>query len=282
MLTEIKRIIGGIIIYQPDIICLPEVFPTSNIDEKPDLSQRLEICDRVQQEFSVLAAKCNSLLICPVYTAESGKSFNAAVVFGRDGARLGEYRKMHLTVDEMEDGLTPGPLNPPVFQTEYGKIGIQICFDILWDDGWTRLREQGADMVFWPSAYAGGRMVNTKAWEHKFVVVSSTRQGTAKICDISGEPVAQTGRWDSNMLCAPVNLEKAFLHTWPFVEHFDEIRRKYGRKVRITNFHEEEWSVIESLSPEILIADIMQEFGLKTHEQHTHDAEVAQNRARQG
>ena len=39
---------------------------------------------------------------------------------------------------------------------------------------------------------------------------------------------------------APVNLEKAFLHTWPYVHRFDEIQAKYGRKIRIRNFAEEE------------------------------------------
>ena len=75
-------------------------------------------------------------------------------------------------------------------------------------------------------------------------------------------------------------MEKAFLHTWPFVNRFDEIRKKYGRKVRITTFHEEEWSIIESLSPEIMVTDILKEFDLKTYNQLTHEAELAQEKAR--
>jgi hypothetical protein len=73
-----------------------------------------------------------------------------------------------------------------------------------------------------------------------------------------------------------VNLEKAFLHSWPYSQRFNEIKKKYGRKIRITNHHEEEWSIIESLSPEIFVKDILTEFNLKTHEQHTHDAERVQ------
>lgn len=77
-----------------------------------------------------------------------------------------------------------------------------------------------------------------------------------------------------------MNLEKAFLPTWPFVKHFDKIKEKYGQKIRITNFHEEEWSVIESLSADVVIADILEEFNLKTYDQHKHDAELAQINAR--
>lgn len=281
MVEEMKEIIETTILYKPDILCLPELFPTANIEEKQLLPENVEIGLEVLQEFSLLAATLHCYLICPVYTFENGKTYNSAVVFGRDGSRLGEYRKMHLTIDEIEGGLTPGPLNPPVFQGDFGKFGIQICFDMLWEDGWKKLRDQEAELVFWPSAYAGGRMVNFRAWQNKYAVASSTRHGTSKLCDISGETLAQTGRWDSNLYCTPYNLEKVLLHTWPFVEHFSGIRKKYGRKVRITNYHEEEWSVIESLSPDVFVKDILEEFNLKTHEQHTHDAEMAQIKARQ-
>ncbi|MDD4108678.1 MAG: hypothetical protein PHH93_08160 [Prolixibacteraceae bacterium] len=67
-----------------------------------------------------------------------------------------------------------------------------------------------------------------------------------------------------------------FLHTWPFVRHFDEIRKKYGRDIRITTYHEEEWSIIESLSPDISVSEILKEYNLKTHEEHTRDAERIQ------
>lgn len=282
MVDEIILILKNVAIYQPDIICLPEVFATSNITQISTLKEQLEASEKAVQRFSGLAKQYNCYIICPVYTSENGRSYNSAVVFNREGTVIGEYRKIHLTEGEIEMGLSPGPLQPPVFQTDFGKIGIQICFDVLWDDGWSKLRDQGAEIVFWPSAFAGGQMINTKAWQHKYVVVSSTRKNTSKICDITGEVIVQTSRWDKNFFCAPVNLEKAFLHTWPYVEHFDEIKKKYGRKVRITNFQEEEWSIIESLSPDVYIADIMKEFGLKTHEQQTKDSEIAQIKARKG
>ena len=280
MVDELIRIFKKVAIYQPDIICLPENFPFSNIEKNMEVSEKLEVSEKALQRFSSLAKQYHCYLICPLYTSEGNKVYNTAVVFDRQGSRLGEYRKIHLTEGEIEKGLTPGPLPPPVFRTDFGKIGIQICFDIEWDDSWAMLREQGAEIVFWPSAFAGGQKVNTKAWQHKYLVVSSTRKNTSKVCDITGETIAQTGIWDRNSFCAPVNLEKVFLHTWPFVKQFDEIRKKYVRKVRITTFHEEEWSIIESLSPDVFVADILKEFDLKTHEQHIHDAEIEQIKAR--
>jgi hypothetical protein len=114
------------------------------------------------------------------------------------------------------------------------------------------------------------------------VVASSTRKNTSKLCDITGEEITKTGIWDPSIYCGAVNLEKAFLHTWPYARRFDEVRKKYGRKVRITTYHEEEWSIIESLSPEVQIADVLKEFELETYEKLIEDSEKAQVKARQG
>ncbi len=120
-------------------------------------------------------------------------------------------------------------------------------------------------------------MVNTHAWQNKYCVVSSTRKGTTKICDIDGQAVACSGQY-ATWVCAPVNLEKAFLHSWPFCKRFPEIHAKYGRKVSIRTLHEEEWTIIESLSPDVRVADILKEFDLQTHEQHVGEADIAQRR----
>jgi len=64
----------------------------------------------------------------------------------------------------MNNGVTPGALKPPVFRTDFGVVGAQICFDMEWHDGWQNLRKGGAEIVFWPSAFAGGTAVNAKAW----------------------------------------------------------------------------------------------------------------------
>ena len=266
--------------YRPDIICLPENCLTTFVRKQMTLEEKTDVCYKLLKDFADFARSNNCYLICPIYTRENKKIYNAAVVIDRQGNSIGEFRKIHVTENEMRQEISPGPLHPPVFKTDFGIIGAQICFDILWNDGWEALRQQGAEIVFWPSAYAGGLTVNTKAWQNKYVVVSSTLKDTSKICDITGNVVAQTGLWDRNLICAPVNLEKVFLHTWPFVQRFDEIKAKYGRKVRITNYHEEEWSILESLSPDVRVKDILAEFNIKTFEQLKDYSENMQNKAR--
>ena len=250
----IKKILGRmqeLISYEPDIICLPEVFPFANLSSgRPPVSQVAEVpIGDISRPFAEFARKHGCNIVCPIYTKENGHYYNSAVFM------------------------------QPVFKTDFGIVGVQICFDIEWNDGWQKLRQAGAEIVFWPSAFAGGMAVNAKAWQNKFVVVSSTRKDTSKICDISGEVVASTGRWN-DWVCAPVNLEKAFLHTWPFCQRFDEVQAKYGRGLRITTFHEEEWTIIESCSADVRVADVLKEFEFQAYEDFIQAADAMQRKHR--
>jgi len=279
MIRKVLARMQEVVPFEPDIVCLPEVFPFANLssDSATLAESSEEPIGRFSRPFAEFAARHKCHVVCPVHTVENGRYYNAAVFIDRSGQCLGQYHKMHPTTGEMDSGITPGSPEPPVFKTDIGVLGAQICFDIEWYDGWRKLREAGAELVFWPSAFAGGAMVNTHAWQNKYCVVSSTWKGTTKICDIDGRAVACTGQY-ADWVCAPVNLEKAFLHSWPFCKQFREIEARYGRKVRISTFHEEEWTIIESLDPEVRVADILREFDLKTHEEHVQEADRAQRR----
>jgi predicted amidohydrolase len=282
MIERVLARMESVVAFEPDIICLPEEFPLANIDiSRPRLA---DVAEKPIGEFSQPIAEFAKLhrcyVVCPIDTRdESGRFYNAAVLFDRQGQVVGEYRKMHPTISEMEYGITPGPVDPPVFHTDFGVIGIQICYDIEWPYDWRKLRSAGAEIVFWPSAFAGGSMVNTMAWLNKVCVVSSTNKDTSKICDISGAEVARTTRWNGTA-CAPVNLEKVFLHTWPGVQRFEAIQARYGRKVRLQTHAEEEWTILESLSPDVKVADILKEFGLSSREDAISLASAAQDTRR--
>ncbi len=280
LVKKILLMLGDVMVYQPDIICLPEAFVVSKVNQKYSMDEKIKVSLDAIAQFAEFSKKNNCYMICPVYTAENDKIYNAAVVIDRQGKRMGEYRKIYPTEGEIEEGITPGPLQPPVFKTDFGVIGIQICSDSFFDEGWRKLKEQGAEVVFWPSAFGGGKMLNARSWQNQYVVVTSTRAGITKICDVSGDEIAATGGWDKNWVCAPVNLEKSIVRIWPHVTRFMEIKKKYQRKIRITISHEEGWAVIESLSPEVILGDILKEFDLMTWQQTTSDMEKAQIKAR--
>jgi len=267
--------------YQPDIICLPETFTSYGSTSGTSYGDSAETMPYPSLiPFQQFAKENLCYLICPIIIMEDGKAYNAAVVIDRQGRILGNYKKMHPTIGEMDEGINPGPLEPPVFDLEFGRIGIQICFDIQWRDGWESLSKKNPDIIFWPSAFPGRTLIQTKAWDCSAYAVSSTIKGPSRICDLSGGIIAQTEFWNRNWICAPVNLEKILIHTWPYVRHFPDIKEKYGRHMKIETFDEEEWTILESLSPEIKVRDVMDEFGILSLKEHVERADRAQQKYR--
>ena len=266
---------------EPDIICLPEAFHLASLagTQPPAPEVVEEPIGEISGPFAEFARKHKCYVVCPIITKHGEHYFNTAVFIDRQGELLGEYHKIYSTHSEMEMSISPGPLEPPVFQTDFGVVAAQICYDINWIESWQKLKQAGAEIVFWPSAFPGGKMVNTRAWENRFCVVSSTRKQTSKICDITGDEVARTDYWN-HWVCAPVNLEKAVVNIWPGVREFKNIHAKHGRDVRIETLPEQGWAVLESRSPDVKIAEVLKEFGLKTLDENLASAEAAQCRCR--
>ena len=168
--------------YQPDIICTPEVFPFVGLtgDRKSVSEVAEERTGPVLDQFADYARRHHCYVICSTYTKEAGHCYIASVLFDREGRYVGEYRKTNPTDGELKLGVTPGPLHQSVFETDFGTMGIQICYDVNWYDNWRRLSDAGAKIVFWPSAFAGGMMLNSLAWMNKFYIVSSTGSYTRR------------------------------------------------------------------------------------------------------
>jgi predicted amidohydrolase len=271
----------SVVCYRPDIICLPEVFHVAGLEKNvPVSSETSEVpIGHLTQPIADFAKKNHCYVIAPVYTSEKGNHYISAVLIDRQGRLAGVYHKARPTAGEMNDtGISPGLPDPPVFDTDFGKIGIQICFDIEWPEGWQKLKEKGAELVFWSSAFGGGRKVNNMAWANKYPVISSTRKGASRICDSTGESIAESGLYSRWGVCAPLNLEKAIIHSWPYAHRFQEIHAKYGDRVRTYSLHEEEISILESRSPDIKVADVMREFDIISYEENKRRSEAEQNK----
>jgi beta-ureidopropionase len=280
MVEKIMGALEKVITYQPDFVCLPETFPFEYVETKLTLTQKVEVSGKVMERFAEFSKQNNCHTICPVYTSDGGKIYNSAVVFDRMGKRIGQYNKIHETVGSIRNGVSCGALFQPVIHTDFGPIGIQICYDINWEDGWKMLRDQDVKIIFWCSAFDGGEQLNMKALQNKCIIVSSTNKNTSKLCDIDGKTIAKTGIWEPNFFCGKVNMEKVFLPTYDYLRQCNEIQRKYGRKIKLTIFHEEEWTIVESVSPDVLIKDVMIEFDLKSHVEGLKEAEIIQNKSR--
>ncbi len=107
-----------------------------------------------------LARETQMVLVVPIYEVEQeGVFYNTAVVIDADGTYLGKYRKHHIPQVKgfwEKYYFRPGNLGYPVFQTAVGPVGVYICYDRHFPEGWRALGLAGARIVFNPSATSRG------------------------------------------------------------------------------------------------------------------------------
>jgi hypothetical protein len=107
----------------------------------------------IGRTFSRAAAQHRCYIIVSSYLREAHDPrlcSNAAVLVGRDGSLGGIYRKVHLVPSPdgrgFQGGATPGR-EFPVFDCGFGKLGIQIGYDMEFDQGWRELARKGAELI---------------------------------------------------------------------------------------------------------------------------------------
>jgi N-carbamoylputrescine amidase len=112
------------------------------------------------ERFAALAAELGLVLVLPMYEQEQpGVLYNTAAVIDADGRYLGKYRKNHIPHVKgffEKFYFRPGNLGYPVFDTAVGKLGVYICYDRHFPEGWRALGLGGAQLVFNPSATSRG------------------------------------------------------------------------------------------------------------------------------
>jgi predicted amidohydrolase len=235
---------------RPDIVCLPELFTDSDPESVPGpMTERLALWAKAKSAY----------VICPIKTEVDGRSYNSAVLIDRAGKVTGKYDKIHPTEGEMETGTCPGDLNAQVFHTDFGAIGIQICFDVNWHEVWAGLKQKGAEIVFWPSAYPAHRMLSALAWMNEYYVISSTMTRGSRIYDITGEVMAQSGMFQP-WAQATLHLGKRLFEIDYHMDKIRKVEQKYGRRVLVQFYHDEDWFALTSIDPELSTDDVIAEF----------------------
>lgn len=174
------------------IICFQELFhgPYFGIVQDAKYYEYAQaVPGPLTERFSVLAKDLGVVLILPVYEEEMpGVYYNTAAVIDSDGTYLGKYRKNHIpNVDRFWEKFyfKPGNLGYPIFDTAVGKVGVYICYDRHFPEGWREFGLAGAEIVFNPSATKPG--LSNRLWEleqpaaaanNQYFVAANNRIGT--------------------------------------------------------------------------------------------------------
>ena len=118
---------------------------------------------------------------------------NAAVLLDRKGKVAGIYRKVFPVASRdkavLEGGVTPGR-DFPVFDCDFGRVGIQVCFDYAYDEGWEVLDRKGAELVIWSTQSPGQIRPAFRARRNNYFVLTSTwrYRATFREGEVPAEP----------------------------------------------------------------------------------------------
>lgn len=145
----------------PDFVILPEIFCCPYQTENFPIYAEKE-GGPVWQQLSGYAKQYGIYLIggsMPEKDAE-GNVYNTSYIFDREGKQIGKHRKVHLFDIDVKGGqtfkesdtLTAGD-SDTVFDTEFGKIGVMLCFDIRFPELSRMMVNDGAKVIFVPAAF---------------------------------------------------------------------------------------------------------------------------------
>ena len=120
--------------------------------------------------------------------------YNTAAVIDADGTYLGKYRKQHIPQVKgfwEKFYFRPGNGGYPVFDTAVGKVGVYICYDRHFPEGWRALGLNGAEIVFNPSATSRGlsrvhlaaRAAGRRGGQHVLRRARSTGSASSRLGD---------------------------------------------------------------------------------------------------
>src|SRR6478736_8200492 len=119
------------------------------------------------QRFQKLAKELHLVIVLPIYeVANEGEYYNSAAVIDADGTLLGTYRKHHIpNLPQFWEKFyfRPGNSGYPVFDTAVGRVGVYICYDRHFPEGWRELGLNNAQIVFNPNATKPG--LSNRLWE---------------------------------------------------------------------------------------------------------------------
>ncbi len=183
---------------------------------------------KLMQEY---ARKHSMVIIVPIYEETMpGVYYNTAAIIDADGTYLGKYQKTHIPQVAgfwEKFFFKPGNTGWPVFKTAYANLGVYICYDRHFPEGWRGLALNGADIIYNPSATVAG--LSQYLWEleqpasaaaNGVYIAAINRVGTEAPWNIGefygssyfvnprGEIIAQASPDQDELLVAELDMDK--------------------------------------------------------------------------
>ena len=208
-----------------DVILLPEGITVVGTGKHyPDVAE--SIPGPTTERLAQVAREKNAYIVAGIYERDGAAIYNTAVLIDRTGRFIGKYRKVYLPREEIEAGLTPGN-DYPVFRTDFGKVGMMICWDLQYADPARALALHGAEMILMPIWGGNETLAKARAIENQVFLVSSGYDFPTSILDPTGELLA-IAREQGAVASATIDLNWRYVDTW-----LGDMRQRFMKELRL-------------------------------------------------
>jgi len=181
-----------------DIVCLPEAITL--VGTPKSVADVAEPIPGPSTKALGEAARRNRLwAVAGLMERDGDTLYNTAVLLDREGRLAGKYRKVHLPREEWQKGVAPGS-EYPVFQTDFGTVAIQICYDWFFPEAAELFALNGAEILFaptWGTTFAdqegraeGETVFRVRARDNGLYLVPSVYDGCSMVIDPLGRILA--------------------------------------------------------------------------------------------
>jgi predicted amidohydrolase len=194
-----------------DVILLPEGMTVVGTG-KSDVDVAESLPGPTSEHLGEMARRRNSYIVAGIYEREGAAVYNTAILIDRAGRLIGKYRKVYLPREEIEAGLTPGN-DFPVFRTDFGKIGVMICWDVEYADPARALALKGAEMILLPIWDGDHTLTKARAIENHVFLASSTYGDASLILDPNGETLAAASE-NGTVAIGKLDLNRRYDDAW--------------------------------------------------------------------
>ncbi|MGH9341481.1 MAG: carbon-nitrogen hydrolase family protein [Acidobacteriota bacterium] len=194
-----------------DIVCLPEGVTVVGTG-KSYLDVAEPVPGPTTEFLGKIAREHELYIVAGLYEKVEETLYNTAVLIDREGNVAGSYRKVSLPREEIEGGITPGQ-DFPVFQTDFGRVGMMICWDLHFSEPARRLAASGAEIIFLPIWGGNELLFPARAIENQVHLVSSSYDAPTAIWDRTGKMVSNAPE-KGDIAVYKVNLEERTSWEW--------------------------------------------------------------------
>ena len=252
------------------IICLQELYRTRYFPQKENQHVK-DFAESIPGEsthlLSGLAEKHKVVIIAPLFEkSQEGKFYNTSAVIGSDGEIMGTYRKTHIPQDPYfyeKDYFEAGDSDYQVYETEFARIGVLICYD-QWFPEPARINTlKGAEILFYPTAigYVKGYTSEDGDWQDAWKTVQRAHAiangihvaavnrvgeedelefwGSSFVCDSFGKVIGEASSTKEEVLIVKVDLgkNKKIQDGWGFLRNrrpdtYSSITKENRRVIR--------------------------------------------------